>query len=194
MNPTLTADGKADRFSNLWTILCKSYWVAVKIFFRKLSTPFTLSGRNSGVFQVRVSKELAELSKETKIRIPLWIYPSTEEKINQNFKADNCKSPSEFIENAIKFYLGYLSEEENMNYISPMITETVKAQIKGTEQRLARLLFKVAVELGKLSHMTAAMNDVDEETLKSLHAMCVTEVRKINGIIDYEDAVEYQKE
>ena len=81
-----------------------------------------------------------------------------------------------------------------MNYISPMITETVKAQIKGTEQRLARLIFKVAVELGKLSHMTAAMNDVDEETLKSLHAMCVTEVRKINGIIDYEDAVEYQRE
>ena len=46
----------------------------------------------------------------------------------------------------------------------------------------------------KLSHMTAAMNDVDEETLKSLHVMCVTEVRKINGIIDYEDAVEYQRE
>ena len=88
------------------------------------------------------------MSKETKIRIPLWIYPSTEEKINQNFRADNCKSPSEFIENAIKFYLGYLSEEENINYISPMITETVKAQIKGTEQRLARLIFKVAVELG----------------------------------------------
>lgn len=134
------------------------------------------------------------MSKETKIRIPLWIYPSIEEKINQNFRADNCKSPSEFIENAIKFYLGYLSEEENVNYISPMITETVKAQIKGTEQRLARLIFKVAVELGKLFHMTAAMNDVDEETLKSLHAMCVTEVRKINGIIDYEDAVEYQRE
>lgn len=65
---------------------------------------------------------------------------------------------------------------------------------KGTEQRLARLLFKVAVELGKLSHMTAAMNDVDDETLRNLHAMCVNEVRKINGIIDYEDAVEYQKD
>lgn len=133
------------------------------------------------------------MSKETKIRIPLWIYPSIEEKINQNFRADNCKSPSEFIEKAVKFYLGYLSEEENINYISPMITETVKAQIKGTEQRLARLLFKVAVELGKLSHMTAAINDVDDETLRNLHAMCVNEVRKINGIIDYEDAVEYQK-
>lgn len=103
MNPTLTADGKADRFSSLCAILYKSHWVAVKIFFRNLSTPFTLSGRNLGVFQVRVSKELAELSRETKIRIPLWIYPSTEEKINQNFKADNCKSPREFIENAIPF-------------------------------------------------------------------------------------------
>ena len=74
-----------------------------------------------------------------------------------------------------------------------MITETVKAQIKGTEQRLARLMFKVAVELGKLSHMTAAINDVDYETLQSLHAMCVNEVRKINGIIDYEDAVDFQQ-
>ena len=62
------------------------------------------------------------------------------------------------------------------------------------DKTIARLLFKVAVELGKLSHMTAAINDVDDETLKSLHAMCVNEVRKINGIIDYEDAVEYQKE
>lgn len=74
-----------------------------------------------------------------------------------------------------------------------MITETVKAEIKGTEQRLARLMFKVAVELGKISHMIAAMNDIDEETLHELHTMCINEVRKINGIIDYDDAVKYQK-
>ena len=131
------------------------------------------------------------MSFHNKVKFPLWAYP---EDVEVHYKNDNCKSQSEFIEKAIKFYIGYLDEEKSVNYISPMITETVKAQIKGTEQRLARLLFKVAVELGKLSHMTAAMNDVDDETLKSLHAMCVNEVRKINGIIDYEDAVEYQKE
>ncbi len=42
--------------------------------------------------------------------------------------------------------------------------------------------------------MTAAINDVDDERLRNLHAMCVNEVRKINGIIDYEDAVEYQQD
>lgn len=134
------------------------------------------------------------MSFQNKVKFPLWAYPETMTDEEVHYKNDNCKSQSEFIEKAIKFYVGYLDEEKSVDYISPMITETVKAQIKGTEQRLARLIFKVAVELGKLSHMTAAMNDVDEDTLKSLHAMCVTEVRKINGIIDYEDAVEYQKE
>lgn len=138
--------------------------------------------------------EVKNMSFQNKVKFPLWAYPETLTDVEVHYKNDNCKSQSEFIEKAIKFYVGYLDEEKSVNYISPMITETVKAQIKGTEQRLARLIFKVAVELAKLSHMTAAMNDVDEETLKSLHAMCVTEVRKINGIIDYEDAVEYQKE
>ena len=128
-----------------------------------------------------------------KERMAVYFQLETIKKIEQEYSEDNCSSKTEFIEKAIKFYIGYLRQQEKVNYLSPMITEMVKVQINGTEQRLARLMFKVAAELGKLSHMTVAMNDVDDETLKSLHAMCVTEVRKINGIIDYEDAVEYQQ-
>lgn len=128
-----------------------------------------------------------------KEKMAVYFQPETIMKIEQEYREDNCASKTEFIEKAVKFYIGYLRQQEKVNYLSPMITETVKAQINGTEQRLARLMFKVAVELGKLSHMTAAMNDVDDEILKSLHVMCITEVRKINGIIDYEDAVDYQK-
>lgn len=129
-----------------------------------------------------------------KQKMAVYFQPETIKKIEQEYHKDNCASKTEFIENAVKFYIGYLRQQEEINYLSPMITETVKAQIKGTEQRLARLNFKVAVELGKLSHITAVLNDVDDETLKSLHSMCVTEVRKINGIIDYEDAVAYQQD
>ncbi|MBQ8435491.1 MAG: hypothetical protein IJX24_05725 [Oscillospiraceae bacterium] len=134
------------------------------------------------------------MSFENKVKFAFWAYPQTLKDVEVHYKGDNCKSQSEFIEKAIKFYIGYLDEEKGIDYISPMITETVKSTIQGTEQRLSRLLFKVAVELGKLSHMTAAVNDVDDETLKSLHMMCVNEVRKINGIISYENAAEYQKE
>ena len=131
---------------------------------------------------------------DNKIKFPLWVYPQTMKDVEQHFRNDNCRSQSEFIERAIKFYIAYLDEEKHVNYLSPLITETVAATIKGSEQHITRLLFKVAVELGKLSHMLAAANEVDEETLAELNRMCVTEVRKINGIIAYEDAVEYQRE
>ena len=96
-----------------------------------------------------------------KEKVAVYFHPEKIMKSEQEYQEDNCASKTEFIEKAVKFYIGYLRQQEEVNYLSPMITETVKAQIKGTEQRLARLLFKVAVELGKLSHITAAINDVD---------------------------------
>ncbi len=134
------------------------------------------------------------MERETKIRMPLWIYPSTEEQVENMYEADNCKSPSEFIEKAIKFYIGFLKQEKNVNYLSPRITSSVESVINGTEQRINRNLFKIAVELGKIAHTLAAANEVDEDTLHELHAMCVDEVRHINGVIDFESAVKFQQE
>lgn len=72
---------------------------------------------------------------ENKTKFALWVYPQTLKDVGTHYQYDNCKSQSEFIEKAIRFYIGYLDEEKSVNYISPMITETVKAQINGTEQR-----------------------------------------------------------
>ena len=134
------------------------------------------------------------MEHETKIRIPLWIYPSTEEEVKNVYESDNCKSSSEFIEKAINFYIGFLKSEDNVNYLSPRITSSVDAVVHGAEQRINRNLFKIAVELGKVAHAVAAANDVDEDTMQELHAMCVDEVRHINGVINFESAVEFQKE
>ena len=131
---------------------------------------------------------------EKKIRIPLWIYPKTREMVEEMFPENNCKSASEFIENAINFYAGYLKQQGNVNYLAPIITDSVNGIVLGSERRLNRNLFKIAVELGKLSHMMAAVNDVDDETLKDIHAMCVNEVRRINGTIDFDDAVRFQND
>ena len=67
------------------------------------------------------------MSFENKVKFALWAYPETLKDVEVHYKNDNCKSQSEFIEKAIKFYIGYLDEEKSVNYISPMITETVKA-------------------------------------------------------------------
>lgn len=41
---------------------------------------------------------------ENKEKFPLWAYPETLEAVEQSYRGDNCKSKSEFIEKAIKFY------------------------------------------------------------------------------------------
>ena len=43
--------------------------------------------------------------------------------------------------------------------------------------------FKLAVELSKLSQVIAYTHEVDDESLEKLHAKCVEEVRRINGVI-----------
>ncbi len=129
-----------------------------------------------------------------KEKFALWAYPDTMEEVSAAYENDNCKSKSEFIEKAIRFYLGYLKQERNVNYLSPRITSQMNAIIAGTEQRLSRNLFKIAVELGKISHMMAVDNNVDEDTLRELHEMCIDEVRHINGCIDFESAVRFQND
>jgi metal-responsive CopG/Arc/MetJ family transcriptional regulator len=115
------------------------------------------------------------------------------DEVTRVFAEDNCASRSEFIEKAVNFYLGYLSQNKNVSFLSPMIINTIKANMSGTEERLARLLFKIAVELGKVSNITAAMNGVDSDTLHKLHTHCIEEVRHLNGIINFDDAVKFQR-
>lgn len=132
---------------------------------------------------------------DVKVKFPLYVFPETMQKIDMLYEADNCKSKTEFIEKAIRFYCGYLLNKDSVaaEYAAPQITAITEGIVKGTEQRLSRALFKVAVELGAVSHMLAAINDIDDETMVKLRAMCTDEVRKINGVINFERAVRYQR-
>nr|WP_306531216.1 hypothetical protein [Anaerotignum lactatifermentans] len=112
--------------------------------------------------------------------------------------ASNCRqSPSNprsaFIERAIHFYSGYLYQESHQDFLSEVMLESMKGIVKTSENHLARLLFKIAVEMAKLESMLAAINDMDEATMRRLHIRCVNEVKKINGILTMEDAVRYQR-
>jgi len=99
------------------------------------------------------------------------------------------------MEKAIRFYCGYLLQNKPalVDYLAPQIATITEGIVKGTEQRLSRALFKVAVELGAITHMLAAINDIDDETMVKLRAMCTDEVRRINGVINFERAVRYQR-
>lgn len=136
----------------------------------------------------------ANIEGSDKQKFALYITPQSMDTVNLLYKSDNCSSRSEFIEKAVKFYTGYICASKSVNYISPLLTSMLDSVVLNSEQRISRNLFKIAVELGKLSHMIAAANEVDDDTVKELHKMCVDEVRHINGLINFESAVKFQQE
>ena len=135
---------------------------------------------------------MTNLEQELKIRKPLWIYPSTWTQIEEMYTQDNCKSPSEFIEKAILFYSGFLKTEGGNEYLPRVLISTMRGILSSFEDRQAALLFKLAVEINMLSHITAATNEVNEDALIPLRGKCVQEVKELRGAISFDKAVRYQ--
>ena len=130
-----------------------------------------------------------------KVKFTIYIFPETMKTIDSLFKADNCVSKTAFIEKAIRFYCGYLlqNKPELIDYLAPQICTITDGIIKGSEQRLARAIFKLAVEVGVQTHVLAAINDFSEGDLGHMRNQVIDEVRKINGIINFEAAQRYQR-
>lgn len=105
----------------------------------------------------------------------------------------NVKSRNEFVTEALRFYCGYLSSRQSEDYLLQSLSSVLTGTIQDTENRLARMDFKLAVEISKLAHVIAYTHEVDPEDMKWLHGKCVDEVKRINGAVDFEDAYNYQK-
>ena len=60
---------------------------------------------------------------EGKVKFPLYIFPDTMEKVDILYEADNCRSKTEFMEKAIRFYCGYLLNRETSatEFIAPQL-------------------------------------------------------------------------
>lgn len=69
----------------------------------------------------------------------------------------------------------------------------MKSIVAESNTRICRLLFKIAVELAVTMNVVAATNEIDEIALSRLRGECVNEIRRLNGTISFEDAVEWQR-
>ncbi|MBO4865708.1 MAG: hypothetical protein J5582_03945 [Ruminococcus sp.] len=130
-----------------------------------------------------------------KTRFGVYFFPETLKTVDCLYKSDSCSNRSEFVEKAVRFYCGYLlqNKPELIEYLAPQIGTITDGIIKGSEQRLSRALFKLAVEVGVQTHVLAAINDIDNSTLFKLRSMVSDEVRRTNGIINFENALRYQR-
>lgn len=115
-------------------------------------------------------------------------------------KCDACldlagaSSRNEFVNEAIRVYVGSLEARDSQQYLAEYITAAIAGAVGVSENRVARLLFKQTVELSIMMNVLAAVADVDEITLRRLRAKCVEDVKRSNGAVSFEDAVKFQKQ
>ena len=127
-----------------------------------------------------------------KTRFALWIRKPVLDLVDQNYKEDNCKTKSEFIEKAIQFYSGYLASDLGNGYLPKVLGSMLQSMVQESDAKRDRMLFKIAVELAVLENVVAATNEVDPVTLSRLRSSCVQEVKRTHGTFSFEDAVEWQ--
>lgn len=127
-----------------------------------------------------------------KEKFALWLYPETLEKVKELYREDDCISKSEFIEKAIRFYVGFLTAEDKSNFLPNMFLSNMRGIVAESDTRISRLLFKMSVEMAMMMNLLAFEYQVDPDVLERLRGECVKEVRRLNGSFSFENAVEWQ--
>lgn len=126
-------------------------------------------------------------------RIVLYINQDLLKACDNAISRTNATSRSDFISNAIEFYIAWLDSKNTTKILTPALESVIGSKILDTEDRIARVLFKQGVELAMLMHVVAATNDITESQLKDLRKICVEEVRRNSGKYKFEDAFRFQK-
>ncbi len=118
------------------------------------------------------------MAKTNKIKFPLWVTPKTMETVKEMYKDDDCRSQSEFIEKAIRAYVGYLRADNSPGMLPNYMVSTMKAIVDSGNTRMCRMLFKLAIEMAMMMNILAANCDVTEESLSTLRQSCIEEVNE----------------
>ena len=113
------------------------------------------------------------------------------EKLDEIVSQSQGYSRSALVREAVDYYLGYLAQAENVNYLSPLITQSIKLTLARFEDNLSEMLFKLAVEITKSNILTAYNSELNDEALDYLNRVSKRIVAENNGAIDLEKSQDY---
>lgn len=131
---------------------------------------------------------------ENKKKYAYWMFPSMVAEIENSLDMANATSKSDFICQAVKFYIGYLHQKKALNFISPILSATIQNEVESAERHISEMIFKVAVELGMISNLLCNVHNFDRYAVEQLRESIEEEIAATNGLITFEDAVDWQND
>ena len=100
-------------------------------------------------------------------------------------------SRNRLIRDAVDFYLEWLSRESTEKFLTPALESVFSSKLRDTEDRLARILFKMAVEQNVLARIVLQDGEYEypEEFVEKIRRHAVRHLKETNGTLNLLDFI-----
>ncbi len=114
-------------------------------------------------------------------------------RLERDYRLDGSRSKNEFIEKAIVHALDSLEAEQSQT-LPVMLQAAIDGRLGLFEDRIAKLLFKLAVEMDMGLNALLDYLKIDPDYIHRLRARSAKEVKSTNGRLTFERKVMEQEE
>ena len=111
----------------------------------------------------------------------MWILPETLELIENNYKRDNCRSKS-----------GYINANRETSYLPNVMLSNMKAIVDQETDQQNKLIFKLCVELAMIESILVVTNDLRKDDIEKLRGDCIDIIKRVNGNFKFESVAKWQ--
>ena len=129
-----------------------------------------------------------------KEKFALYLTPDMKARLERRYTEDGSRSLTGFIENAINFYLDYLSANNAGMFLPASVQSYLDGRLDQMEKRVAALLYKQSVELDMGMSILADCVNLDEAYLRKKRAESAARVKKLNGHLQLEQMAKRAQE
>ena len=129
-----------------------------------------------------------------KEKFALYLTPEIKARLERRYTEDGSRSLTGFIENAINFYLDYLSANNAGMFLPSSVQSYLDGRLDQMEKRVAALLYKQSVELDMGMSILADCVNLDEAYLRKKSAESAARVKKLSGHLQLEQMAKRAQE
>ena len=124
-----------------------------------------------------------------KEKYAFWLTPEAKKMVESDVALGNCGSQSELVEKAVRFYDGYLKAQNAGAFLPHAVADVLEGTLGVFANRMAKLLFNLAVEHNITNHLLAADVDMTRDDYNKMRGNSVREINSTRGTISLKDVI-----
>lgn len=108
-----------------------------------------------------------------------WMDEGINEEIDKVLDIADVSSRSEFVNTAVRFYIGFLKTEYAEKYLMSTLSSVLHSSLDLTESRINDYIYRMSVELAMLNRIVAYGKNLTEEEIETIRMISEKEIKEL---------------